>query len=234
MKRNYLLKGIALFAAVLFLFPLLCACREEEFEHGGVVTKEGKADPDWFEDCLMIGNSRLVGMITYCGLKVGQDYTKNGFTVNSALRAPTEEVYNGKVTVSSAIENGFTYPKCCILFGVNEAGMETADDFRRDMNELLDILLSKNPETEIYVLTEYSVGADWEGAEITPEKIKAFNDVLRTLAAEKGAHLIDLFEPYATEDGYLLPEASADGLHMNVEYTKKMLDTVLAGIAAAQ
>ncbi|NMF84132.1 GDSL-type esterase/lipase family protein [Nodosilinea sp. P-1105] len=112
-----------------------------------------------------------------------------------------------------------------IMVGINDLIWGGSDaDLVYNIRRIVGDLQQAHPELRIVVQSVLPHGgarASWEGrdrlADIPPGQIQAINQQLRLLAVEMGVEFLDLYPLFADGDGYLRPDLSTDGLHLNQE-----------------
>ena len=112
--------------------------------------------------------------------------------------------------------------KVFILIGINSLRDNNIDLTYRSYSELLDEVLGAVPGARIYVLSLLPVGAAKERKSfgrglVRNTTIRAFNERLARLAAEKGTAFVDIYPAYE-KDGQMDPAYTTDGLHIYGHY----------------
>lgn len=97
----------------------------------------------------------------------------------------------------------------CVLLGVN------APDDIASMKELIDKLQEKYSGKKIYIQKVFPVGTNyWGSADDMNSKISNYNSEIETYCSQKeNVYFIDTTEGYVTDDGYLNPDKTSDGVH---------------------
>ncbi|TVP65159.1 MAG: lysophospholipase [Leptolyngbya sp. LCM1.Bin17] len=121
--------------------------------------------------------------------------------------------------------DGNTLEAAFIMVGINDliwGGPDT--DLVYNIRRIVGDLQQAHPDLRIVVqsvLPHGGVSASWEGrdrlADLPPEQIQGINQQLKLLTVEMGVEFLDLYPLFADGDGYLRPELSTDGLHLNQE-----------------
>jgi lysophospholipase L1-like esterase len=110
-----------------------------------------------------------------------------------------------------------------IMIGINDLIWGGAEaDLVYNIRNMVEYLKVTHPEARVVVqsmLPHGGEGATWEGRDrlltIPPEQIVAVNDQLQLVAAETGAEYLDLYPLFVNGEGYLRPDLTTDGLHLN-------------------
>lgn len=173
--------------------------------------------PEYFNDAVFIGNSRLQGFIlysqipdltsyTYVGLSVSSYFTKEAFTVNGV-----------SMTAAEALAATPDFSKVYLKFGINEIGWVSTEKFVEGYAKIIEHVYSCNPDAIIFINSVLPVSH--EAIEKDPgldnDKIVEFNQGLRQLAADYGAIYLDVAGIFVDEDGYMPYNYSFDGVHLN-------------------
>ncbi len=110
-----------------------------------------------------------------------------------------------------------------IMVGINDmlwGGKD--DDLAYNVRSMINYLQERHPDAKIVVqsiLPHGGESASWEGRDklkyIPPSRIKAVNEDLELIAAELDAYYLDLFDLFANGEGFMRPDLTTDGLHLN-------------------
>lgn len=215
-----------------------------DYDYASPVPESEPVTIDYMNDAVLIGDSRMQGLILYCGLSRITSYTYKGLTVDSVFTKPViewtepedaeekipDELWSdGKVPVMSALSQT-KFSKVYIMLGINETGWPDADDFTRTYGKVLDAIREYNPDCLIYMLSVFPVTKAVSDTHdyVTNEKIALYNTCLQELAYEKEVFLIDLAPAVVDENGVLPADSGVDGIHLNKAYCIKVLDHILA------
>lgn len=109
--------------------------------------------------------------------------------------------------------------KVFIMIGVNDLARDRSpDDVLANYGKIVDRIKTDSPETEIYIQSILPVNDNYSQFtshyDKTPQ-IRAVNKGLKSLADDKGAVYINLFDDMSTEEDKLNPDYTEDGLHLN-------------------
>lgn len=104
--------------------------------------------------------------------------------------------------------------KAYLMIGVNDIRYGTdAKDFESRVHTIVESFEGK--DTQLFIQSILPVNNGLFGNEVSNKKVKAFNDVLRRIADEKGITYIDLHESFTDKNGQLDEKFTVDGLHLN-------------------
>lgn len=171
-----------------------------------------------FADAAFLGNSLVDGLQKFGGLAQGRFFAVESASVINIGKAKTTVLSDGEEATLLEALCEEEYGKIFVLLGINEISF-APDYFARLYGGVLDAVVEREPDAEIYVmsLTPVTKAKNDEGSYFTMEAVNAYNDALRALAEERGYRYIDLVEALSGEDGFLPEEDSTDGIHLNRE-----------------
>jgi len=218
----------------------------KEYDYASPVPESEPMTREYFSDAILVGDSRMQGLILYCGLSKITSYTYKGLTVDSVFTRPIieweeaedlpeeeripEELWDeGKVPVMEALRQT-EYNKVYIMLGINETGWPDPAFFPKAYGKVIDAIREDNPQCLIYMLSVFPVTqavSDYHDY-VTNEKIALYNQYLQQLAYEKEVFLVDLAPAVVNEDGVLPADSGVDGIHLNKTYCTKVLDYILS------
>lgn len=186
---------------------------------------------EWFSDAMFIGDSRMKSIMDFASMNgwfsYGADLSAVSLTVSKIYTATV--TYNGvNMTIADAIRSGGSFSKCYIMLGVNELGWSSISAFIDGYSELIDLVRSAHPEAQIYVIGIMPLGdkALNSGSWLTNDNVKLFNSRIQEMCAQKQVYYIDDFDLLAPE-GKLAPDAAVDGIHVQPEYSKMLVNYLL-------
>lgn len=88
------------------------------------------------------------------------------------------------------------------------------------LGTIVERLNAELPETKVYVHTLFPREASYAA------NIRAYNDLVLTLPTKHEAHVIDVFDWFATESGAIDPKYSNDNIHLSGEAYGIWADTI--------
>ena len=232
MKRT-----IAILTAVIFLFGCNTnesaeaaqdeySCRMvDSYNYNEPVAYSDAIDDSYYSDALFAGDSRMRALSLYGDLPNAEvDYVTSLNLMKIDVSA-ADERDDGKTLVDllNETDRGHIY----LLFGINEIRNKNFDYFIEKYQEIVTIILTKNPETDIYIILA------WHPRKIsglTDEQLNIqlqdLNSRLSTLAADN--HVYYLVPDYALtdENGIIKDDYVADGLHLGPAGTRAFEDFI--------
>ena len=110
-----------------------------------------------------------------------------------------------------------------IMVGINDMIWGGKDeDLTYNVRSMINYLQEQHPDARIVVqsiLPHGGENASWEGrdklAAISPSRVEAVNEKLELIAAELGVDYLDLHPLFANGEGFIRPDLTTDGLHLN-------------------
>lgn len=170
---------------------------------------------EWFEDAVILGDSRTEGLLLYSDLKVGLGLSKVGLNVSTALNKASYTVNGKTLTLAQALEGG-EWTKVYIMLGVNECAWMNKDKFYTNYCGIVDVVREKLPDAQIYIQTLPPVSAARSaGSGPNNSYVRTFNELITKLCIEKEVYRVDVAEVFTDESGNLPGKYSSDGLHFN-------------------
>lgn len=179
----------------------------------------GRVDTSYFSDAVLLGDSLTEGFTEY-GIEL-QGATICGYiglTPKAVVDRSTQNHPERGAEVPMDLLTQMQPGKLYILLGTNTLVNDGAEDsFLAYYGRMLDELKAALPNTLIYVQAVPPVRP--EATETRPglqkEKVRAVDERLAALAAEKGCRFLDLYGALADENGDLNADyAEADGVHL--------------------
>ena len=191
---------------------------------------------DWFSDAMFIGDSRMVSIMEYAAkgswFTPGMDISLVGLTVSN-IYSEYVSVNGSSLTVADAIRQPGNFSKCYILLGINELGWGSSDRFIGCYKELVELVKSAHPEAQIYVIGNMPLGekALESGEWLTNENVQRFNGYIQQIAADEQVYYIDAFNLLQV-DGKLPDDAANDGIHVQPEISKQLVEYLMSHTVA--
>ncbi len=198
---------------------------------GTIPLASQKADWDYFDNTVFVGDSISYGIAGYGYLDFDHVFAKVGLSQTTALY--TKCVYTSKTT-SYTIEDALKMAKpgkVILTIGINAIYNYKSDAFYEDYRKLVEKIKNATPESVIIIQSILPVTANWaqnNGKPNCNEFIIYANQKLYELAQEQGCYFLHTFADLCDEQGYLLPKYSGDGLHLSAAGYEAMFDHILS------
>ena len=171
----------------------------------------------YFESAVFLGDSRTEGLSLYSGLKTGHFYTSVGATVESVFSKKNFETESGeKIPLLDAVAEQ-DCDKIYVMLGINELGWSKTKTYHDQYAKLIDRVREDHPEAKIVLQSIPPVSAKQEAKKtyVNNERIRAYNEIIKTLAEEKECYFLDVAACLTGEDGLLPQDLNFDGVHLN-------------------
>ena len=194
-------------------------------------TKAPELDYQIFDNCAFIGNSTLHGLYQFGIITHGSFFTKVGLNVLSVYEKPTD---TGTVPIIDELNSG-NYDAVILLFGQNELGWPSADSFINKYSQLLTDVWARQPDAEIFIMAMPPVSkkvSDTSSNGVTNENINLFNSKLQQLAAQRNCKFIPAPDTLKDASGALPADASSDGIHLNMKYSRLWAEHICRCVSA--
>ena len=184
------------------------------------VSQSEPVDDAWFADAVLIGDSRTDGMRLYSGMKGVDFLCYKGLTVFEVYHdKPSVQTADGMKGVLQALGEK-QYSKVYVSLGINELGYNDDEGYAGAYSTVVDKIKEIQPDASIYLqllipVNEQKCSEKNQPDYITNRQIDIYNDIIRTIAAEKQVYLLNPGEIFVDETGQLQYDASFDGIHFN-------------------
>lgn len=193
--------------------------QEKAADREGEATEEGS----WFSDAVFIGDSRVEGLRLYSGITSEATFLDHtGLTIYE-VKEGKRVIRRGdqKISVLDALADG-AYGKIYIALGVNELGYFNPEGFAETCGEVVETIREKLPDARIYLQSLIPVNTAKCAANdipyyITNEGVAAYNEALTEYFADREVVLLGIPDGLVDENGEVLEEYSADGVHFKKE-----------------
>lgn len=184
----------------------------------------------YFNDAVFVGDSITTGIDLYSSLTNTNVVASTGINLETVLTADSVRNKAGdKVTIPAAVKE-LAPAKIYLMLGTNGLDWMSVDQMVAQYEKVFDKLKSDNPNAIFYVQSIPPITKEKEkkAAQMSISKIKEYNARLLKLAESKQAYFVDVYSVLASEDGYLSPDISTDGVHFKasvyvnwIEYVRR-------------
>lgn len=186
-----------------------------------------KADINYLDDALFIGDSRTVGLYEYGGLGEAEVFADTGMSIYKIF---DEEftLRNGEtVTLEETLKKEH-FGKIYIMLGINELGYDFEQTLQRFF-EAIEIMLKYQPEAYIFIEANLHITKQKaeESEYFTNENINRYNEAISKLADNEQIFYLDVNPLYDDEEGCLSTEFTADHAHIKGKYYADWVDFIL-------
>lgn len=175
-------------------------------------------EDDYFSDALFIGDSRIVGVCEYAGIRNATFYAKTSMTIYKMMDSRVETTKDVRTVREGLQTNHFR--KIYLMVGLNEIGVGNTDYFINAYREVVQEIRTLQPDALIYIqgIMHVSGRLDRKGGVFNNETINRRNEALAALAEEMRAVYLDVNEAYDDEDGNLPASFTADDVHLKANH----------------
>ncbi len=190
---------------------------ETEFEFTGFVP----GDESYFEDALIIGDSRSLGIKEYGNLEGATFFVKEAMSIYNLWKKELPVGELGEITLEKLLES-HTYGKIYIMLGYNELGYDANHTAER-YKETLDRIHEMEPDAIIYICSNLHVTEELSSVDAmyNNEKINIYNKKLEAFADQKTYFYLEVNGPFDDENGNLRKECSGDKVHLYAKYYRE-------------
>lgn len=172
-----------------------------------------------FASAAFIGDSRTEGLLLYSGVKGATDYAIKGLNLKSVFsNAFVTGASGGKSTILKDMQNK-SFDRIYISFGLNELGWNS-DTYAQKYAQLVTDIRAIQPNAAIYLQSTFPINPDkCKFDQNTNKRITEMNAQIAQIASQtSNVHYLDLYAQFKDSRGYLVLDASSDGIHLNKKY----------------
>ncbi|HPX70565.1 MAG TPA: GDSL-type esterase/lipase family protein [Bacillota bacterium] len=179
---------------------------------------------DYFSDALMVGDSRMVGIREYSGLKEPTYFAYTGLTIFGLDNKELDVKNIGKTTFTKLISNHH-FAKIYIMLGINEAGSKLSD-FAKKYDSVVADIQEKQPEAIIFLCANLYVTKSKSERDKTyaNSHIDEINAAIEIIAGNYGCYYLDVNPLFSDGAGNLSTEYAADYAHMYGKHYRTWVD----------
>lgn len=181
-------------------------------------------DESYFDDAVFIGDSRVEGLELYSGLKNTTFYAVQGLTIFGLMGHEYAKVGGSTVSLREALSQK-QFKKIYIMVGVNELGTWT-DTFTDAYKDAINEIRQLQPGAVIFIQGIMYVSDDYSKAHdiVNNDNIIDKNNHIAALANGVDIFYLDMNPAITDDSGYLDPELTWDGVHLQAQYYSLWVD----------
>lgn len=169
---------------------------------------------EYFKEDLFIGDSITEELKYYKFLYDNNVFSKIGLNTDTLRKLIPDEDF------------GIEPKNIYLMMGLNDSVfVKTEDKFKERYLAMLDALEAKFPDAKIYLQAIFPVSKaldEKEDASVNNTKINSFNEVIKTIASERGLDYLDFSYLLKENEDYFEP----DGMHLKSKFHKVWLNEV--------
>lgn len=169
---------------------------------------------EYFKEDLFIGDSITEELKYYKFLYDNNVFSKIGLNTDTLRKLIPDEDF------------GIEPKNIYLMMGLNDSVfVKTEEKFKERYLAMLDALEEKFPDAKIYLQAIFPVSKaldEKEDARVNNTKINSFNEVIKTIASERGLDYLDFSYLLKENEDYFEP----DGMHLKSKFHKVWLNEV--------
>ncbi len=169
---------------------------------------------EYFKEDLFIGDSITEELKYYKFLYDNNVFSKIGLNTDTLRKLIPDEDF------------GIEPKNIYLMMGLNDSVfVKTEEKFKERYLAMLDALEAKFPNAKIYLQAIFPVSKaldEKEDARVNNTKINSFNEVIKTIASERGLDYLDFSYLLKENEDYFEP----DGMHLKSKFHKVWLNEV--------
>ena len=180
---------------------------------------------EYFDDALLIGDSRAEGVALYSGWDNLTYYTEGGMTVYNMFQRQAAKEDGQKISIEEALQK-HTFGKIYLEIGINEMGTGTLDSFMEAYESAVNHLRELQPDAILYLCGIMYVKQSKSESDpiFNNPNIQARNERIAQLADGENIFYLDINELVTDETGNLNPDYTWDEVHLLGKYDSLWLD----------
>lgn len=192
----------------------------------------GNVGQSVFDNCAFVGNSLFEALHAYGVVTHGSFFTTVGLNINTVY---TETSTHGRIPVINELNTG-SYAGVILMFGQNELGWPKAEVFIQKYANLIRDVKSRQPNARIFITAMPPVTkalSDSSSNGTTNANINYINSLLANLAGQFGyCRFITVPDEMYDANDALPSQASGDGIHLNMTYSRIWAQHICQAVAA--
>ena len=178
------------------------------------VIPDPAVEPEYFDDTLFIGDSRVCGLRDYARLGDADYFCDVGMTVFNMWESKCDD-YDFRSTYLADQLKRVKYGKIYVALGINECGYPVKN-FKNEYQRMVEKLRQLQPDATIVlhgimgVTREYARSLPY----FQPDHIAMLNEYIASLADGERIFYIDPNDVFADPEGFLMMSLTKDGCHL--------------------
>lgn len=180
---------------------------------------------EYFDDALLIGDSRANGVALYSGWTNLTYYTESGMTIYNMFKSKSATVDGRNLSIEEALQTQ-SFGKIYLEIGINEMGTGTVDSFMEAYTDAVNHLRELQPDAILYVCGIMYVKQSKSESDpiFNNPNIQERNDRIAQLADGEHIFYLDINEIVTDDTGNLNPDYTWDEVHLLGKYDSLWLD----------
>ena len=201
---------------------------KEEEVYQTVLEYNADTKPGYMNNCIFLGDSRTVAMVSYGFVSDENVLAKVGISHTSVLSSTFMQNSGKQYTVESYLKS-HKAPVIYINYGVNGMNGISEEKYEKTYKDVVEKIMELAPESEIVLMAIWPVddNGSYRGS-VKNEWIDKYNAFLKTLAEYEGIFYLDVDSTLKGSDGQIKPEYDAgDGLHYRASAYTAILEYII-------
>ncbi len=181
-------------------------------------------DDSYFRNAVFIGDSRMEGFRNTSGITQGTFLTSVGMSIDKFSKVKVKST-EGEITIYQGL-SGRQYSKIYIMLGTNDLGYYPWENFKADAEGVFEHIHKLQPNAIIYICgVIYVEGYKISTSYVNNDNVRKVNGYLLEACEDLDyCHYLNLNEVFTNGYGSLIDGATADGVHLDPEYSVMMLN----------
>ena len=172
-----------------------------------------EVEESWFDDALMVGDSRTVGLSQYGRLGKASYFADTGLTVFNVLTIEAADEQFSRQTLTSLLSS-HSYGKIYLMLGINEIGYPF-ETLLAQYQAVVEAIRELQPDAKLILCANLHVTrtAAAETPRLEPDNLARLDTAIAALADGEQIFYLDVNPEFCDSEGYLLDELTGDGVH---------------------
>lgn len=179
---------------------------------------------EYFDDALLVGDSRMEGILEYGNLEKATFFADAGMSVFSLGKKRLPVGDEGKLTFEEVL-NKKQYGKVYLMLGLNELGYKESAIIEK-YGETVEQILASQEEAILFLCANMHVTEKQSGKDkvFNNDNINRVNEMISRFADGQRIIYLDVNEAFDDENGNLKSECSSDGFHVYAKHYVEWVD----------
>ena len=182
---------------------------------------------DYIEDCIFLGDSRSVALVSYGFVSDSNVLAEVGISHVNVLGKTFTQKSGKQYSVSTFLES-HAEQNIYVGFGVNGMDYLSESEYEASYEALIDEIKKYAGGRRIVLMSVWPVNDEGKYHNtLNHEWVDKYNEVLQSLAVDKEIDFLDFDALLKDADGRMMSEFdSGDGLHYNKEAYEKIIEYI--------
>lgn len=201
------------------------------YDYSNPVPKNAAVDMSYFNDVLILGDSRTVDLMIYTNISKTKilPYCDVGLNINTVYTKEFVNIGGKKYSAVAALKkNKDKFKKAYLMFGLNELGYTSVSAFCDNYAKLINTVRNANKDALIYVqaIIPVSKQKDLSSDTFNNRRIEKFNKAIKQMCEDEKVFYLDFCDNFKNCENYLADDAAYDGIHFKPDYCGGWLDLI--------